>query len=141
MMVSIRKVSVFLFGSMAMAAPATTTFDTDNNWSTYPEVPKTASINGFADPIYTHLPECAKSCVAEDTGVTPCPYWDTGCLCVMSNWGGEVADCVASACVGNDVEVMTLLATSICSSAGVPSPYWFIPASASSALVEAEATE
>lgn len=140
-MVSFKIISGFTLASMAMAAPATTTFGTDDNWSTYPEVPKTASINGFADPIYTYLPECAKSCVAEDTDSTPCPYWDTGCLCVMANWGGEVADCVASGCEGNNVAVMTNLAVSACSAAGVPSPYWFIPASASSALVQAQATD
>lgn len=140
-MVSIKRFSALILGSVAIAAPTTTTIDTDGNWSTYPEVPKTASINGFADPIYTYLPACAKPCVEEDTDITPCPYWDTGCLCVMPNWGGEVADCVASACEGSNVAVMTNLATSICSSAGVPSPYWFIPASASSALVEAAATD
>ena len=43
-------------------------------------VPKTASINGFADPIYDLLPDCAKECVKFSTSNTPCPYWDTGCF-------------------------------------------------------------
>lgn len=111
------------------------------NYDTYPSVAKTASINGFADPIYSGLPECAKSCVEEDTDSTPCPYWDTGCLCVMSNWGSPVADCIAENCKGNDVSVATSLAMSQCSSAGVGEPYWYIASSASAALSSAaEAT-
>lgn len=54
------------------------------DYETYPTVAHTASINGFADKIYDRLPECAKPCVQQDTGNTPCPYWDPGCLCVMS---------------------------------------------------------
>ena len=114
------------------------------NYATYPSVAHTATINGFADPIYGQLPECAKSCVEEDTDSTPCPYWDPGCLCVMSNWGAPVAECIAENCKGSDVSDAAGLATSICSSAGVPSPYWYIPASDSAALssaAEATATE
>ncbi|CUM57860.1 unnamed protein product [Debaryomyces tyrocola] len=114
------------------------------NYATYPSVAHTATINGFADPIYGRLPECAKSCVEEDTDSTPCPYWDPGCLCVMSNWGAPVAECIAESCKGSDVSDAAGLATSICSSAGVPSPYWYIPASDSAALssaAEATATE
>ena len=114
------------------------------NYATYPSDAHTATINGFADPIYGQLPECAKSCVEEDTDSTPCPYWDPGCLCVMSNWGAPVAECIAENCKGSDVSDAAGLATSICSSAGVPSPYWYIPASDSAALssaAEATATE
>ncbi|CUM62456.1 uncharacterized protein PRCAT00000006001 [Priceomyces carsonii] len=100
-----------------------------DNYSTYPEVPKTASINGFADPIYAELPTCAQSCVEEDTGNTPCPYWDTGCLCVMLNWGNPVASCIADSCQGTDVSQATSLAYSICSSAGVGDPYWYLGSS------------
>lgn len=111
------------------------------NYATYPSVAHTATINGFADPIYGQLPECAKSCVEEDTDSTPCPYWDPGCLCVMSNWGAPVAECIAENCKGGDVSTATSLATSICSSAGVPSPYWYIQASDATALQSAaEAT-
>ena len=111
------------------------------DYETYPTVAHTASINGFADKIYDRLPECAKPCVQQDTGNTPCPYSDPGCLCVMSNWGGPVAECIAENCQGDNVVTATSLATSICSSAGVPSPFWFIPASASADLLEAaEAT-
>ena len=35
----------------------------DNPYATYPSVPKTASINGFADRIYDLLPEWAKPCM------------------------------------------------------------------------------
>lgn len=140
-MVSINTITIFAFSAVALAAPTTTAVETTGNWETYPDVPKTASINGFADPIYSDLPECAKDCVDQDTGVTPCPYWDAGCLCVMMNFAGDVADCVASACTGSPVAEVTSLATSLCSEVGVPSPYWFIPLTASAALVEAEATE
>ena len=109
------------------------------DYGTYPTVAHTASINGFADKIYDRLPECAKPCVEEDTGITPCPYWDPGCLCVMSNWGGEVAECIAENCQGSEVSTATSLATSVCSSAGVPSPYWYLPASASADLLQAAA--
>lgn len=69
-----------------------------NQWSTYPSVPKTATYNGFADPIYDDLPECARSCVELSTRSTPCPYWDTGCLCVMPQWSGLVAECIVQGC-------------------------------------------
>ncbi|KAI5955360.1 hypothetical protein KGF54_001921 [Candida jiufengensis] len=122
-----------------------TTFDIAGGFSQFPSVPKTASINGFADRIYDQLPECAQSCMHESTGSTPCPYWDTGCLCVMPQFAGAIANCVAEKCKGQDVINVEILATSICSSAGVWEPYWMIPASASSALdaaatVQAETT-
>ncbi|ODV64650.1 hypothetical protein HYPBUDRAFT_96133, partial [Hyphopichia burtonii NRRL Y-1933] len=111
------------------------------NWDTYPQVPKTASINGFADPIESKLPSCAKDCVKFDTDNTPCPYWDTGCLCVMPQWSGEVAEfsCLVDACSGTDINSFTSLATSLCSSAGVGSPYWYIASSDSSLLASAAA--
>lgn len=57
----------------------------------------------------------------------------------MSNWGGPVAECIAENCKGDDSA--TSLALSICSSASVPSPYWFIPASISTDLQEAATAE
>ena len=66
--------------STITSAPST---PEDNPYTIYPSVAKTASINGFADRIYDQLPECAKPCMFQNTGVTPCPYWDTGCLCIM----------------------------------------------------------
>lgn len=91
----------------------------------------TVSINGFGDPIYAKLPVSAQLCVEESTGITPCQYWDIRCLCVMSNWGGGIAECVSSACSGSEVVVITSLANSICSSAGIPSLYWNMRATAS----------
>lgn len=98
-----------------------------NNWATYPQVPKTASINGFADPIIDFLPDCAKECVKFSTGNTPCPYWDTGCFCVMPQWAGLVGQCVAEKCKGKDVQSATSLATSLCSKVGANT--WIIPKS------------
>ncbi|KAK6462857.1 hypothetical protein DFJ63DRAFT_336159 [Scheffersomyces coipomensis] len=114
-------------------APDPTT-EEDNPWATYPSVAKTASINGFADRIYDDMPECAKPCMFADTGKTPCPYWDTGCLCIMPMFAGEIGECVADACKGGDVLTMRSLATSICSSAGVWDPYWMPPQAVSDAL-------
>ncbi|GEQ69469.1 hypothetical protein JCM33374_g3141 [Metschnikowia sp. JCM 33374] len=108
-------------------------------YETYPSVAKTASINGFADKLYGNLPACAQQCVKQSTSSTPCPYWDAGCLCVMSNFGSAVANCIAQNCQGADVGSAESLATSVCSSAGVPSPYWYIDSGASSALGAAEA--
>ncbi|KAI5970507.1 hypothetical protein CANMA_000416 [Candida margitis] len=119
----------------------TTIIDTEaeNPYATFPSVARTASINGFADRIYDQLPECAKACMFESTGSTPCPYWDTGCLCVMPQFGGAIGQCVADNCQGDAIGSVEYLATSICSSAGVWDPYWFIPESVSEALASAAA--
>lgn len=106
-----------------------------DNWSTYPSVPKTASINGFADPIKAKLPSCASDCVDLSTGNTPCPYWDTGCLCIMPQWSGQVAGCIAQSCSGSELVVATSLAYSLCSSVGAN--LWMMPASVSTALSRA----
>lgn len=124
---------VLAVSALASANAATT------DYATYPSVAHTASINGVADKIYDLLSECAKACVATDTSSTPCPYWDTGCLCVMSTWGDVVADCIASSCSGTEVSGATSLIVSLCSSAGVWDPYWIIGTDALSAL-EAAAT-
>ncbi|KAG7665579.1 uncharacterized protein J8A68_000981 [[Candida] subhashii] len=108
------------------------------DYATYPQVPKTASINGFADPIVDLLPSCAQDCVKFDTGNTPCPYWDTGCFCVMPQWAGLMGQCVAQNCEGNDVEVARYLATSLCNIVGANT--WMMPASISDALSSAAGT-
>ena len=123
--------------SIALAATVSATSDSTNAYTAYPSVAKTASINGFADKIYDQLPECAKECVKQSTSNTPCPYWDTGCLCVMPQFGGAIGDCVAKNCKGKEVDSVESLATSICSSAGVGEPYWMIPSSVSDALAKA----
>lgn len=103
-----------------------------DNYATYPQVPKTASINGFADPIIDLLPDCAKDCVKYSTSNTPCPYWDTGCFCVMPQWSGLVGQCIAENCKGEDVASATFLATSLCSTVGANT--WMMPASISTML-------
>lgn len=105
------------------------------NFATYPKVPKTASMNGFADPIYTKLPNCARSCVDNDIGNTPCPKWDTGCFCVMPQWSGEVGECFASKCSGSDISSATSLALSLCSKVGANN--WLMPKQVSSQLESA----
>lgn len=105
------------------------------NWSTYPKVPKTASINGFADPIKSQLPSCATNCADLSTNNTPCPYWDTGCLCIMPQWAGQVAECIAKSCSGSDVVAATSLAYSLCSKVGAN--LWMMPASVSTLLSQA----
>ena len=129
--------SSILIVSIALAATASAVPDGANPYTIYPSVAKTASINGFADRIYDQLPECAKECVKQSTSNTPCPYWDTGCLCVMPQFGGAVGNCVAKNCKGKDVGSVESLATSLCSAAGVWEPYWMIPSSVSDALAKA----
>ncbi|CAN3377008.1 hypothetical protein DIURU_002013 [Diutina rugosa] len=116
------KLTTIAFAAIAAAVT------TPTNFETFPEVPKTASINGFADPVYTAVAECAQECLVEnkDTGNTPCPYWDTGCLCVMSQFANPIADCWATACKGQEVSRATMAAYSACQAAGVWAPYWFI---------------
>lgn len=109
-----------------------------SQWDTYPSVPKSASINGFADPIYSKLPECAKECVTLSTKSTPCPYWDTGCFCVMPQWSGLVGSCFAEKCQGSDVASATSLAYSLCESVGAN--IWMMPASISTELSLAAGT-
>ncbi|KAI5955359.1 hypothetical protein KGF54_001920 [Candida jiufengensis] len=106
-----------------------------DDWATYPQVPKTASINGFADPIIDLLPDCAKDCVKFSVNNTPCPYWDTGCFCVMPQWAGLVGQCIAQNCKGDDVQSAVYLATSLCSTVGANT--WMMPASISTMLTSA----
>lgn len=102
------------------------------NWDTYPSVPETASVNGFSDNVKSVFPKCAVDCGDFSTSNTPCPYWDTGCLCVMPQWSGEVASCIAESCTGSDVASATSLALSLCSRVGAN--LWMMPASISTAL-------
>ncbi|CAI5760128.1 unnamed protein product [Candida verbasci] len=111
----------------------------ENPYATYPSVARTASINGFADLIYDQMPDCAKACMYANTGVTPCPYWDTGCLCIMPDFVGEIAQCVAESCRGQDVNDVRSLATSQCSRAGVWDPYWMLNADDDALLSSAAA--
>ena len=112
--------------------------DDANQWATYPSVAKTASINGFADRIVDTVPECAKSCLeSQGTGNTPCPYWDTGCLCVMPQFNGPIAECVIKACGGSEVGDVASQATAACSAAGVWEPYWMLPSSDNAAISSA----
>ena len=106
-----------------------------DNYATYPKIPKTASINGFADPIIDLLPDCAKDCVKYSTKNTPCPYWDTGCFCVMPQWSGLVGQCIAKNCKGEDVQSARFLATSLCSTVGANT--WMMPASISDMMSSA----
>ena len=115
-------------------APETSTTNGDLGFTQYPSVAKTASYNGFADPIYDSVPDCAKDCLKQSTSNTPCPYWDTGCLCVMPQFGGPIGKCIAEQCQGEEVVSATSLASSMCSSAGVWEPYWMIPSSVKDSL-------
>lgn len=109
----------------------------ENPYSNYPSVAKTATINGFADKVYDTFPQCARECVKQNTGNTPCPYWDIGCLCVMPQWNSPVAQCIAQNCAGADVSSASNVAVASCSAAGVWLPYWIINDAASAALSSA----
>ncbi|EMG47535.1 putative cell surface antigen [Candida maltosa Xu316] len=107
------------------------------NFGTYPQVPKTASIDGFADPVFDLMPKCAQdNCLRFGTSNTPCPYWDTGCLCVFISYSGQVAKCIAQNCKGEDVASAVFLATSLCSAVGANT--WMMPASISTMLSSAQ---
>ncbi|CAN3500477.1 hypothetical protein DICA1_C06106 [Diutina catenulata] len=113
----------------------------ENPYSNFPSVAKTATLNGFADPIYPNLAPCAQKCLEDnkDTGKTPCPYWDTGCLCVMPQFANPIADCIAAQCVNSDVKQMSDAAVNACSAAGVWDPFWMISAPQKEALAAAAA--
>lgn len=127
-----------LLGSVLLAAGFTMAAD-DNPYADFPSVPRTATINGFADPVYDSMPACARSCLDQDVGLTPCPYWDTGCLCVIQSFAGAVANCIADSCQGSDVDTASSVAYDVCVSVGAGN--WFIPESAQAALASAAAVE
>ncbi|KAK6458487.1 uncharacterized protein RJT20DRAFT_32183 [Scheffersomyces xylosifermentans] len=126
------------FTLTATFAAAADTTPANNPYTQYPSVAKTASINGFADRIYADLPACAKECVKQDTGNTPCPYWDTGCLCVMPQFNNRIASCWIANCDGAGISSARYLATSLCSTAGVWDPYWFVSPSYTTSLDKAQ---
>ncbi|KAG7664400.1 uncharacterized protein J8A68_002073 [[Candida] subhashii] len=105
-----------------------------------PDLPRTATINGFVDMVYDYIPDCAKECVVnQPIDGLPCPYWGTPCFCVMPSYNGPIGQCVAQECKGKDVDQMTEVATSICSKYGVYEPYWVIPDDVRESLEEAAA--
>ncbi|PIS50995.1 hypothetical protein CJI97_004535 [Candidozyma auris] len=122
---------------LPLAALVASALAADNPWATYPSVPKTASINGFADPIFDSLPSCAQPCVKQSVSSTPCPYWDTGCLCVMTTWSSSVTECFAKNCKGDDAQKALDTSVNICKKVGVWEPYWIINAQASAAIESA----
>ena len=73
-----------------------------------------------------------KGCM--DAPVGFCPYWEPGCLCVMTFFGDPIAECWAKNCVGEDIVVAASLATSVCHSIGAPD--WKISPSLSTVLSE-----
>lgn len=130
-----------IFALPLAALVASVAAETTNQWATYPSVPKTATINGFADPVFDSLPECAQPCVKESTSSTPCPYWDTGCLCVMQTWSSKVTECYAEKCTGSDAQKAYDASVQICKNAGVWEPYWIVNEAAEAAISSAAAKE
>lgn len=108
-----------------------------SKYATYPPVPHTASINGLADPVFSSLSNCARGCVSKSTSSTPCPYWDTGCLCVWKSWTSDVAMCIAQKCNGKSVTQAQSLIKAQCEKVGVEPPYWHYNLKAASMLEEA----
>lgn len=135
---SFKQVLPMLFPKILMTISILAASARGDNWATYPAVPKTATINGFADPIKSLFPSCAADCADLSTNNTPCPYWDTGCLCIMPQWAGQVAGCIALSCSGSDVVSATSLAYSLCSKVGAN--LWMMPGSVSTALSKAAGT-
>lgn len=133
--------TAMIFALPLAALVASAAAETANQWATYPSVPKTATINGFADPVFDSLPECAQPCVKESTSSTPCPYWDTGCLCVMTTWSSKVTECYAEKCTGSDAQKAYDASVNICKNAGVWEPYWIVNDAAKDAVSSAAAKE
>lgn len=123
------KSTTFALSSLILATIASA-----DNFATYPKVPKSYTINGFADPVYDAIPECAKECVSYKNP-TICPTFDSGCFCVMPNWNALVAECLVNKCSGKDVVQATSAITSMCNRVGANT--WAMPASYSTALSKA----
>lgn len=109
----------------------------ENPYSRFPKVPKTATINGFADRVLDDSPLCAKQCLSLKIEAGPCPYWDVGCFCVLSKHVKHFAKCIYDNCAGEDVYAASRVAVNKCSAVGVDAPYWMIDAADSSALESA----
>lgn len=123
------KSTTFALSSLILATIASA-----DDFATYPKVPKSYTINGFADPVYDAIPECAKECVSYKNP-TICPTFDSGCFCVMPNWNALVAECLVNKCSGKDVVQATSAITSMCNRVGANT--WAMPASYSTALSKA----
>lgn len=123
------KSTTFALSSLILATIASA-----DDFATYPKVPKSYTINGFADPVYDAIPECAKECVSFKNP-TICPTFDSGCFCVMPNWNALVAECLVNKCSGKDVVQATSAITSMCNRVGANT--WAMPASYSTALSKA----
>jgi DNA polymerase sigma len=123
------KSTTFAISSLILATIASA-----DDFATYPKVPKSYTINGFADPVYDAIPECAKECVSYKNP-TICPTFDSGCFCVMPNWNALVAECLVNKCSGKDVVQATSAITSMCNRVGANT--WAMPASYSTALSNA----
>jgi hypothetical protein len=104
------------------------------DYGTYPQVPKSYTINGFADPVYDNLPSCAKSCVTMKNP-TVCPDFDSGCFCVMPNWNGLVASCLVDSCNGGDVKQASEVIVSMCNRVGANT--WALPPALSTSISSA----
>ena len=138
-MLSVSILTLALIGQVIgdSSSPAVTASPTASSSASRPTLARTATINGFADPIYDRLPTCAKGCM--DAPVGFCPYWEPGCLCVMTFFGDPIAQCWAENCVGEDIVVAASLATSVCHSIGAPD--WKISPSLSTVLSELATAE
>lgn len=127
------KSTSFVLNTLVLAATALAA-----DFATFPKVPKTYTINGFADPVYDAIPECAKECVSFENP-TICPTFDSGCFCVMTNWNALVAECLVKNCAGDDIVQATSAITSMCNRVGANT--WAMPASYSDALEQAAIKE
>ena len=126
---------------IVIAATTAAVVSAAEGYETYPSVAHTATYNGFADPLIPRVGPCVQECLKANpgTGMTPCPYWDTGCLCIMPMFGNIVADCIAALCVGDEVKLATEQAVEVCLAAGVWDPYWFYGDAQLAALLAAAA--
>ena len=112
------------------------------DYATYPSVAHTATINGFADPIYGRNSLNVLSRVSKKTLIAHHVHTGIQAVFVLCQTGVlQLLNVLLKIVRVVMFQLLTSLATSICSSAGVPSPYWYIQASDATALQSAaEAT-
>ncbi|KIO20047.1 hypothetical protein M407DRAFT_30280 [Tulasnella calospora MUT 4182] len=64
------------------------------------------------------VPSCAKPCVA-NVDPWPCSRDDKACICINSNYGAQLDECIEGACSPEDVKAATEAGKKYCKAAGI----------------------
>lgn len=104
-----------------MALAATISLTNAGPWLHFPPVSRLYELNGLSDRFFKESDTCVQNCLTKhkSTEMTPCPVWDTGCLCIFHTFNDVWMKCVLNDCpqFAKDVEVKGIAA---CTKAGVP---------------------